>query len=334
MRATPVTFPANDGSVLSGTAWEPAVRRAAVVVAGATAVPARAYAALAEALGGSGLAVLTFDYRGVGGSASGRLRGDRTVMADWGRLDLDAALAWMLSRHPGQPLLLLGHSVGGQLLGLAPTAEALRGALLVGSQGGYWRNWSGLDRLRAWAGWHVVLPAASTVLGYTPMRALGMGEDLPAGVGLQWARWGRHPDYLLSECTPAERERYRRLGFPSAPTISRTTRSRPAARSSSCSASTRVRRRSWSRAPRASWRPRPSVTSAGSGRTSANRCGASSPPFSWRGPMPSPGDGRPATCRRPSLERPGSAPEIPPGEEPGPEHPRSPSPPERVGPRR
>ena len=214
MRATPVTFPANDGSVLSGTAWEPAVRRAAVVVAGATAVPARAYAALAEALGGSGLAVLTFDYRGVGGSASGRLRGDRTVMADWGRLDLDAALAWMLSRHPGQPLLLLGHSVGGQLLGLAPTAEALRGALLVGSQGGYWRNWSGVDRLRTWAGWHVVLPAASTVLGYTPMRALGMGEDLPAGVGLQWARWGRHPDYLLSECTPAERERYRRLGFP------------------------------------------------------------------------------------------------------------------------
>jgi predicted alpha/beta hydrolase len=185
-----------------------------VVLAGATAVPRRAYGALAETLARAGLSVLTFDYRGVAGSAPRRLRGDRSTMADWGQLDLDGALGWMRDRAPDLPLLLLGHSVGGQLLGFAEQAETLRGALLVGSQSGYWRNWPGAARLRMWVHWHLVLPAVSTALGYASMSALGMGEDLPAGVARQWARWGRRPDFLLSDCTPAERERYRRLGFP------------------------------------------------------------------------------------------------------------------------
>jgi predicted alpha/beta hydrolase len=214
MGATDVLLPTADGTTLAGTVREPTSPRAAVVVAGATAVPERAYGGLADLLASQGLAVLTFDYRGVGRSAPRRLRADRTVMADWGRLDLDAALAWLQARHPERPLLLVGHSVGGQLLGLAPAAERLRGALLIGSQGGWWRNWRGAARWGTWLGWHLLLPATSTLLGYTPMRAFGMGEDLPAGVGLQWARWGRHPEYLLSECTPAERERYIRLGFP------------------------------------------------------------------------------------------------------------------------
>jgi predicted alpha/beta hydrolase len=54
----------------------------------------------------------------------------------------------------------------------------------------------------------------STALGYAPMGALRMGEDLPVGVARQWARWGRQPEFLLSDCTPGERERYLRLGFP------------------------------------------------------------------------------------------------------------------------
>jgi predicted alpha/beta hydrolase len=214
MRAMDVTLTAADGRVLQGTLHEGKAPRAAVVLAGATAVPARAYAALAEDLASSGLAVLTFDYRGVAKSASKPVRAETATMADWGRLDLEGALGFVSGRYQGLPLLLLGHSVGGQLLGLSPTATALRGALLVGAQSGYWRNWDGTARLKTWLGWHLLLPAATAALGYTPMRALGMGENLPAGVGLQWARWGRHPSHLLSECTAAEAERYARLGFP------------------------------------------------------------------------------------------------------------------------
>lgn len=214
MRATDVSFPAPDGRRLSGTLREPAAPRAALLLAGATGVPERAYGALAEALAASGLAVLTFDYRGVGKSTTGPLRTDGATMADWGRLDLEGALVWMGGRAPGLPLLLLGHSVGGQLLGLAPTAQRLRGALLVGAQSGHWKHWEGGARVRVWLSWHVLLPVLASALGYAPMSALGMGEDLPAGVARQWARWGRHPEHLLSECSLGEREAYARLGFP------------------------------------------------------------------------------------------------------------------------
>jgi predicted alpha/beta hydrolase len=214
MRATEVTLSAPDGRSLAGTLRAPPSPRAAVLVAGATGVPARAYMALAEALAWSGLAVLTFDYRGIAKSSRAPVRAEGATMADWGRLDLEGALSWLAAHHEGLPLLLLGHSVGGQLLGLAPTATALRGALLVGAQSGYWRNWEGAAQLRVWLSWHLLLPGLSTALGYGPMRALGMGENLPAGVAQQWARWGRHPEHLLSECSTGERERYGRLGFP------------------------------------------------------------------------------------------------------------------------
>ena len=214
MPATDVRFPAADGRRLQGTWRAPLRPRAAILLAGATAVPERAYAALAENLADSGLAVLTFDYRGVGKSKATRLRQEGASMADWGRLDLEGALLWLGGQAAALPLLLFGHSVGGQLLGLAPSAGRLRGALLVGAQSGYWRHWDGNARLRMWLNWHLVLPGVTRALGYAPMGALRMGEDLPPGVAQQWARWGRHPEHLLSECTAVEKEAYVRLGFP------------------------------------------------------------------------------------------------------------------------
>jgi predicted alpha/beta hydrolase len=42
---------------------------------------------------------------------------------------------------------------------------------------------------------------------------LGNGEDLPAGVAHEWARWARHPDYLLSHDLSV-REKFRRVNIP------------------------------------------------------------------------------------------------------------------------
>jgi predicted alpha/beta hydrolase len=215
MRVTEVTFPAPDGRRLSGTLRESTAPRAALLLAGATGVPERAYAPLAEALAASGLSVLSFDYRGIAKSRGpGPLRTEAASMADWGRLDLEGALPWLAARCPGLPLLLLGHSVGGQLLGLAPSTGQLRGALLVGAQSGYFRHWDGAQQLKVWLSWHFLLPGLTAALGYAPMRALGMGENLPKGVARQWARWGRRAEHLLSETSPTEREHYARMGFP------------------------------------------------------------------------------------------------------------------------
>jgi predicted alpha/beta hydrolase len=46
------------------------------------------------------------------------------------------------------------------------------------------------------------------------MRALGQGEDLPAGVAREWARWGRRRHYLFDDLGDEARAAYAALRFP------------------------------------------------------------------------------------------------------------------------
>jgi len=69
----------------------------------------------------------------------------------------------------------------------------------VGAQSGYWGNWRGAGRLRMLFCWTALFPALTRALGYLPLKRLtGGGEDVPPGVALEWATWGRDPDYVLS----------------------------------------------------------------------------------------------------------------------------------------
>lgn len=195
-----VDVPATDGFRLAATLHEPASgERAAgvVVIAGATAVPRRYYASFAASLSSAGLRALTFDYRGVGGSRPARLRGFRANLHEWGERDLAGALGWAADRWPEVPLLVVTHSVGGQVLGLAPTLDRVAAVLSVASQSGYWRLWSGARRVQMGAYFHLLIPAAARLAGYLPMRLVG-GEDLPRDVALEWSRWARDPHYVLT----------------------------------------------------------------------------------------------------------------------------------------
>ena len=191
---------ARDGVALGGELFLPeGAPRAAVLIASAMAVRARFYAPFAASLARQGLAALTLDYRGVGLSRDKTqpLKACKAQMHDWGELDLAAALQALAARAPGVPLTYVGHSAGGQLLGLIEKAPVAR-ALFVASQSGYFRLWPGAGSLVMGALWHALIPAACAVTGILPMRALGQGEDVPRGVGLEWAKWGRHPRYLGS----------------------------------------------------------------------------------------------------------------------------------------
>jgi len=215
VRPIALVFEAADGRPLAATVLEPPRVEGAVVIASATGVPRRIYEGIAGCLAEAGLAVLTFDYRGIGGSRRGRsLRDEDARMQDWGRLDLEGALGWMRQAYPGAPLLMLGHSAGGQLIGLAPSARHLAGAALIGSQLGWAGHWPWPARVVMWSMWHAMIPALTAARGYLPMQALGQGEDLPAGVAREWAAWGRERNYLFDVLGPPVRADYAALRFP------------------------------------------------------------------------------------------------------------------------
>ena len=187
---------AQDGYELGATLFEPAApARRAVLVMPATGVPQTYYGKFAAFLAERGFPALTFDYRGIGRSRPASLRGMQARMRDWVLLDAAAASSFLQAKH-GE-LLVVGHSFGGQVIGLLPNPERLAGALVVGSQSGYWKNWPPLGQVWMWFATHVALPAVSRALGYFPGSRLGFGEDLPAGVAIEWASWCRNPRYVV-----------------------------------------------------------------------------------------------------------------------------------------
>ncbi len=44
----------------------------------------------------------------------------------------------------------------------------------------------------------VYIPISAKLLGYAPTRWLGWGENLPAGVAMQWSAWCSQPGYVLN----------------------------------------------------------------------------------------------------------------------------------------
>lgn len=108
-------FEAADGVVLVGDWLLPTSSNAieaVTVIACGGGIPARRYQRMAQYLAGQGIAVLTFDYRGIGKSRSTGLRGFGAGIDQWGRLDSGAALALAARTYPDARLTVVAHSIG------------------------------------------------------------------------------------------------------------------------------------------------------------------------------------------------------------------------------
>jgi len=196
-----VAIPAVDGFPLAGTLFMPrGVPEHAVLINSGAAIPRRIYRGFAGHLAQQGCAVLTYDYRGIGGSRPRSLKGFKASMADWATLDITGAVNWMRQRYATMPLRYVGHSFGGQTLGLLANNTEVSRALLVAAQAGYWRLMAPGERWRVVAMLNGVGVPLTHALGYTPGWS-GVGEDLPKGVFLQWVRWIMSPRYLFDDAS-------------------------------------------------------------------------------------------------------------------------------------
>jgi predicted alpha/beta hydrolase len=203
-----ITFPAADGYLLGATLYLPrGAKRHAVLINSATAVPRKLYRGFASYLARRGCAVLTYDYRGTGDSRQKSLTdysqprslaGFEASMSDWAALDATAAVAWMRQRYKALPLNYVGHSFGGQALGLLANNTEVSRALLIAAQAGYWKLMAAPERYRVYAMLKFVGVPLTRLIGYTPGWT-GLGLDLPKGVFLQWVGWVMRERYLFDD---------------------------------------------------------------------------------------------------------------------------------------
>ncbi len=209
----PCILQAADGYPLAASFFRPAAGRekAIVIVNGATGVRRRFYDRFALYLADRGFLTVTYDYRGIGDSRLNTLNLPLTMEA-WGSRDFDGVLRFVHGLRSDLPIFVVGHSVGGQIVGLAEHNWIVDGAVAVGAQSGYWRHWPVRAQRRMAFNWHVMIPALVTLFGELPGWA-GTGQPLPAGVARQWARWCRHPDFLFGE-DPARRRGFEQISIP------------------------------------------------------------------------------------------------------------------------
>lgn len=195
---TDVHITAADGQLLHGTVYGPKAARAWLLINSAMGVRRSFYRHLAGHLAAQGIGVVTYDYRGMGDSV---LEGERLAqvrLEDWGRKDFPAVLRWLRAQHAPARVVVLGHSVGGQLLGIAPEVRDVDGLVGIGSQSGHWRHWDGLQRAKVFGLWYAAIPLLTLLSERFPSSRLGLGQDIPAGIARQWAAWGRDPHYVRS----------------------------------------------------------------------------------------------------------------------------------------
>ena len=214
---TPLQVTCADGVVLNGFVLQPPRSievRAAVQFNPGTAAKLRFYRKFLEYLTRAGFVVAAYDNRGTGLSRPpGGLRGIGYRYLDYGTLDAPAVLDALRRRYPSLPLLVVGHSAGGQQFPLMRAADyrGIRGALFFGVSTGYAKGLATYYRPQAWAFWHLIGPLLIARYGYGAFAKLGVMEDLPTEVYRDWRRWCDSPSYLFD---PRHADTRNSLGAP------------------------------------------------------------------------------------------------------------------------
>jgi predicted alpha/beta hydrolase len=126
------------------------------------------------------------------------LVGFKASMSDWAAQDVTAAVSWMRERYKTLPFAYVGHSFGGQALGLLPNNSGISRALFIAAQAGYWKLMTAPERYRVYAILNFVGLPLTRSLGYLPGKA-GLGMDLPKDAFLQWVGWVMSPRYLFDD---------------------------------------------------------------------------------------------------------------------------------------
>lgn len=202
---------ASDGHPIAATFYPALEPKGAVFIFGAMGVAQSYYRPLADFLTASGFSAITFDPRGMGESLAGPLSAIDTDILTWARHDAEAVLSELTRLAPEVPLTWLGHSLGGQVMPLAPTHARVSKFITVASGSGWWRENAPELKRRVWLLWYGLVPMLTPVFGYFPGERLKMVGDLPKGVILQWRRWCLHPQYIVG--VEGERMREQFAGF-------------------------------------------------------------------------------------------------------------------------
>ncbi len=195
-----VTVTCTDGYSLSGRFYQSkqSTKNLPILLCPATGITQGFYHNFIEWLTEQGSDVLVFDFRGIGDSLYSSLRDSNASIQDWGLLDIPAAIQTLLEKTGQEQVTLLGHSAGGQLLGIVSNYEKVAQVIAISGSTGHVKGLKGRTKRMAPVMFNLVFPVSNLIKGYGATKMLGMGENLPKNVAKQWAQFCSKPGYVMN----------------------------------------------------------------------------------------------------------------------------------------
>lgn len=195
-----------DGVTLGATLYEPSAPKAAIMIGPATGIRQKFYRSFALFLMEKGYVVITFDNRGIGDSKGKNINDGNPSLVNWGRLDMTAVLNFLKEKYPQLDYHLIGHSAGGQLVGLMENATDLKSIFNFACSSGSIHFMKKSFLLSSHFFLNFLIPVSNFIFGYARIDLAGMGEPLPKKVAAQWRKWCNGKGYVdvyLKEEKPA-----------------------------------------------------------------------------------------------------------------------------------
>ncbi len=196
-----IQFNCQDGYQLTATLYAPMDKNKhnAILFAPATGIKRGFYNSLATYLCSLGYGCMTFDNRGIGDSLQGDIKDSQASLVEWGEFDLVSAFRTLQEKFPNHNYHIIGHSAGGQLIGLIPDWQNIRSIFNVACSSGQIDLMKQPFRARAKFFMKVFIPMSNRLFGYSKNQWVGMGESLPAQVAQDWADWCSAEGYVETE---------------------------------------------------------------------------------------------------------------------------------------
>ncbi len=205
-----------DNFDLTATIYKPLSTKGAILIAPATGIKRRFYNSFATFLAQNGYGVICFENRGIGDSKKGSINDINASLINWGRLDMTAALEMLKMSFPKQEYHLIGHSAGGQLVGLMNNGTEIKSMFNFASSSGSLHYMTYPFKLTALFFLNFFIPISNFLFRRTNSQWVGMGEPLPKLVAKQWKKWCNGKGYVETDFGDEINDHfYDQLEFPS-----------------------------------------------------------------------------------------------------------------------
>ncbi|QES91847.1 hypothetical protein F0358_03525 [Empedobacter brevis] len=179
----------SDGFKIAATSFgENNATKKIIVISSAIGVKQSFYTKYATFLANKGYLVFTYDYRGIGDSKPKKMKGFEAHFIDWADKDFMGLTQYIEEFYPTHEKYLIGHSIGGIMIGLTRAYKIYAKIITIGSQYGYIKNFHQKDKPKVNFFFRIAIPVLSRFYGFFPSQKVGMGEPIPHGIARDWRK--------------------------------------------------------------------------------------------------------------------------------------------------